>query len=112
MDGCAVLTVGKIAALQSHSVKEVFQATHLLEHNNMKNWLKTLHPLKTLIISIIGGTVLLLGMVLLFIPGPGIPVIFLGIIILAAEFLWARRLLKKIKGKSRNLKDYLSLKFK
>ena len=76
----------------------------------MKNWLNNSNLIKRLAILIIGTTVLVIGMILLFIPGPGIPTIFFGIIILAIEFVWARRLLKKIKGQSKRLRS--SLKFK
>ncbi|MEK6869252.1 MAG: PGPGW domain-containing protein [Nanoarchaeota archaeon] len=58
---------------------------------------------KRLIVLVIGGTVLLFGIALIFVPGPAIIVIPLGLMILATEFLWARvileRLKEKIKGK-------------
>lgn len=100
----------------SLSVKEVFQATHLSEVEMGKgiitNWLEDHNRIKCLTIQMGGVSILIGGIILLFIPGPGIPVIFFGIVILATQFLWARRLLKKIHGKSKNLKDYLFLKFK
>ena len=53
---------------------------------------------KRLIVFVVGGTVLALGIVLVFIPGPAIIVIPLGLAILATEFVWARTLLDKVKG--------------
>ena len=53
--------------------------------------------IKRLIILIVGVTALLIGLALLFLPGPGILVIILGLVILATEFIWARRLLRKAK---------------
>lgn len=50
-----------------------------------------------LIILVIGGTVLLLGLVLIFTPGPAFLVIPIGLAILATEFAWARIMLKKVK---------------
>lgn len=47
-----------------------------------------------LIILVIGGTVLLLGIALIVLPGPAFLVIPLGLAILATEFIWARTLLK------------------
>ena len=46
----------------------------------------------------IGGTVVLIGIALLVLPGPAIVVIPAGLAILATEFLWARRWLDKVKG--------------
>ena len=47
---------------------------------------------------IIGGfTLLLIGIVMLVTPGPGWLVIFLGLGLLAAEFVWAKRLMDRIK---------------
>ncbi len=59
---------------------------HLLRH--AKRW----------IIIVIGFSVLLLGIALIFLPGPAILVIPLGLAILGTELLWARRLWKRIKG--------------
>jgi len=48
--------------------------------------------------KILGGFTLLgLGAVMLFTPGPGWLVIFLGLTLLAAEFVWARRLMDRMK---------------
>jgi uncharacterized protein (TIGR02611 family) len=54
---------------------------------------------KRVIVFVIGGTVLLFGFALLFLPGPAIVVIPLGLAILATEFVWAKRLLHKVKEK-------------
>ena len=58
-----------------------------------------MNDVRRLVILVFGLTVLIIGLVLLFIPGPGIPVIVFGLIILALEFVWARRILRKFKGK-------------
>lgn len=50
-----------------------------------------------MIIGVIGVTVLLLGIALIFLPGPAFLVIPIGLAILATEFAWARLLLKKVK---------------
>ncbi len=47
--------------------------------------------------AVIGGTVVLVGVVMILTPGPAILVIPAGLAILATEFLWARRLLRKMK---------------
>lgn len=56
-----------------------------------------LRTLKRILIAIIGGTVLLIGVVMIALPGPAILIIPLGLGILATEFLWARKLLDKFK---------------
>ena len=56
--------------------------------------------------KILGGFTLLgLGAVMLFTPGPGWLVIFLGLTLLAAEFVWARRLMERMKEQGTKLKD-------
>jgi uncharacterized protein (TIGR02611 family) len=45
-------------------------------------------------ISIVGGLVIAVGVVLLPLPGPGWLIIFLGLGLWATEFHWAARLLK------------------
>ena len=54
--------------------------------------------MKRICIAVIGGTVLAVGAVLLVLPGPGLPIIAAGLAILATEFLWARRAMRRAKG--------------
>ena len=61
----------------------------------------TLKKTKRFVVAIVGVTVLLLGIALIFLPGPAFIVIPLGLAILATEFAWARRLLKRVKNMSR-----------
>ena len=51
--------------------------------------------MRRLIVGIVGGTVLLIGIALIFLPGPAIVVIPVGLAILASEFAWARYYLNK-----------------
>ncbi len=48
-------------------------------------------------VAVVGGSVLLVGIAMIVLPGPAILVIPLGLAILATEFLWARRWLKRAK---------------
>ena len=50
---------------------------------------------KRVIVSVVGATVLLIGVALLLLPGPAFIVIPVGLAILATEYAWARRWLKK-----------------
>jgi hypothetical protein len=54
--------------------------------------------MKRFFIALIGGTVVLIGVALLVLPGPGLPVIAAGLAILATEFIWARRAMRNAKG--------------
>ena len=54
-----------------------------------------------------GFTLLLAGVLMVFTPGPGWLVIFLGLTLLAAEFVWARRVMDRMKHESNRLKDSL-----
>jgi hypothetical protein len=54
--------------------------------------------MKKFFVALIGGTVLLLGLAMLVLPGPGVLVMAAGVAILATEFLWARRAWRKAKG--------------
>ena len=71
----------------------------------------TFKQAKRLVTFVIGGTVLLLGIVMVVAPGPGLLTIALGLGILAGEFLWARRLLKRFRTVGKRLADRLLGKY-
>lgn len=50
---------------------------------------------RKVVIAVIGTTVLLIGVALIVLPGPAFIVIPIGLSILASEFIWARRVLKR-----------------
>ena len=60
---------------------------------------KTIKQAKKLVISVIGFTVLLIGLAMVVLPGPAFIVIPIGLGILAAEFVWARKFLEKVRNK-------------
>jgi uncharacterized protein (TIGR02611 family) len=60
---------------------------------------------KRVAITIAGFAVLLVGIALLVLPGPGWLLIFLGLGILSTEYVWARRLLMTAKRKAEQAKD-------
>ncbi len=51
--------------------------------------------IRKLIYSVLGATVLLIGIAMLVLPGPGLLVILIGLAILAGEFAWARRVVRR-----------------
>lgn len=58
---------------------------------------RSLKKLKRLIVAVIGGTILLIGLALIVLPGPAVVVIPAALGILATEFVWARRLLDTVR---------------
>jgi uncharacterized protein (TIGR02611 family) len=62
--------------------------------------LRTVEQVRRVFRIIAGFTLLLVGAMMLATPGPGWLVIFLGLGLLAAEFVWAERLMKRIKHES------------
>jgi uncharacterized protein (TIGR02611 family) len=55
---------------------------------------------KRLVITVVGFGVVIAGVVMLVVPGPGLLVIIAGLAILATEFVWAERALKKARDKA------------
>lgn len=64
----------------------------------MKHFIfQTLAQAKRLIVTVVGFTVLAVGIAMIVLPGPAIVVIPIGLAILATEFIWARKLLIMVK---------------
>jgi uncharacterized protein (TIGR02611 family) len=68
------------------------------------------HPLfgtykiaKRIAIGIVGGSVLVIGVLMIVLPGPAFVVIPVGLGILSLEFAWARIWLKKAKRKAEDM---------
>jgi uncharacterized protein (TIGR02611 family) len=62
---------------------------------------------RRIVVTVIGVLVLLAGLVLLVLPGPGWVLIFVGLSILGSEYVWAQRLLRLAKQQANNAKDTL-----
>lgn len=62
---------------------------------------------RRVIISVVGFTILILGLTMIVLPGPAIIVIPLGLVILAGEFVWAKRLLDRVKSGVKSARDSL-----
>tara|TARA_B100001109_G_scaffold214954_1_gene183834 strand:+ start:1021 stop:1266 length:246 start_codon:yes stop_codon:yes gene_type:complete len=70
---------------------------------------------RRLAIFLIGISIVLIGCILFFTPGPAIIVIPAGLALLATEFIWAKKLLKKFKETtysiSKSAKDVIKKNF-
>ncbi len=65
----------------------------------------TLRQARRVVILVFGVTIVLLGLALMVLPGPGLLVIFLGLGLLAVEFAWAKRLLARARDMARGVGD-------
>lgn len=61
--------------------------------------LKSIKQIKRIFVGIIGGTIVLIGVLMIVLPGPAFIVIPIGLSILATEFLWARKIIDRFKNK-------------
>jgi uncharacterized protein (TIGR02611 family) len=52
---------------------------------------------RRVVIAIVGATVVVLGIVMIVTPGPGLVVIPIGLAILSLEFAWARAWLRRLR---------------
>lgn len=66
---------------------------------------RTIQQAKRLLKIMIGFTLLGLGVVMVVTPGPGALTILLALGVLAAEFMWARRLLDRVKEQGVRLRQ-------
>jgi uncharacterized protein (TIGR02611 family) len=69
------------------SIKRLFSRWHF---DNIK-------VVRRVIVSVVGATVVLIGIALLVLPGPAFVVIPVGLAILATEYAWARLWLRKVR---------------
>lgn len=71
---------------------------------------KSIRQVKRLITAVIGFTVLLIGVAMIVLPGPAIVVIPIGLGILATEFIWAKKILRRVKSNASNMKEWIRKK--
>lgn len=51
---------------------------------------------RRVVVGVTGACVVLLGLVLVPLPGPGWPIVFLGFVVLSSEFAWAERVRREV----------------
>jgi uncharacterized protein (TIGR02611 family) len=56
-------------------------------------------------VLVVGLVLLVAGVLMLVLPGPGVLVTMAGLAVLATEFDWARRLLARVRQHARRLSD-------
>ncbi len=71
--------------------------THRPPKHSPAFYLRLWRAARRFAVLVTGTTVILIGVVLLVTPGPAFVVIPIGLAILASEFPWARRLLRRLR---------------
>ena len=64
-----------------------------------------LHMLRALIVIIAGVAVLIVGLIMIVTPGPGMLMVIAGLAILGTELVWARRLMVRLRHAAGDLGD-------
>lgn len=59
---------------------------------------------RRVVVAVVGSTVLALGVAMLVLPGPAVVVIPIGLGILATEFVWARRYVRRMRDQVKRLR--------
>src|SRR6201986_3002560 len=96
----AVATLKTHASLRARSLRTAHRAS---EASLMI--VRTVEQVRRAFRIVAGFTLLLVGVVMIVTPGPGWLVIFLGLSLLAAEFIWARRLMERMKREGGRVRD-------
>jgi tellurite resistance protein TerC len=58
---------------------------------------------RRIVVAVIGGSILLLGIAMVVLPGPAIIVIPVGLGVLGLEFAWARHWLRKLRATAQDV---------
>ncbi|HTT32879.1 MAG TPA: PGPGW domain-containing protein [Methylomirabilota bacterium] len=69
--------------------------------------LHTVKQARRVFLMLAGFTLLLLGIIMVATPVPGLPVILLGLGLLGAEFVWARRITDRLRRETERLRDVM-----
>jgi uncharacterized protein (TIGR02611 family) len=64
-----------------------------------------MHVVKKFAVTILGVALLVVGLAMMVLPGPGILVIVAGLAVLATEYVWARSLLNRAKNQAEKVQE-------
>ncbi|MCC6302638.1 MAG: TerC/Alx family metal homeostasis membrane protein [Gammaproteobacteria bacterium] len=108
-DGVALLTIGAILAagglLSAWLGSRAAAPVSPLADDLGALLVLTVKGARRIVVLVIGSTVVLIGIAMIVLPGPAVVVIPAGLAILATEFLWARRLLQRLRHEARTLAE-------
>lgn len=63
----------------------------------LASWKRLPHPIRWILVATVGLGLIIAGIAMLVLPGPGIATIIAGLAVLATEFAWARVVLHHVK---------------
>lgn len=66
-------------------------------------WRHLPHPVRWVVVATVGATLIALGLLFMVLPGPGIPLVIAGFVILASEFAWAEVVVQRMRKQSDRL---------
>lgn len=70
----------------------------MMKREIAKGWNLIPSAIRKTIVSVIGSTLIVIGLLLSVLPGPfTIPLVILGLLVLGLEFAWAQRTLERVK---------------
>jgi uncharacterized protein (TIGR02611 family) len=64
-----------------------------------------MHLLKRFAVTLVGAALLLVGLAMMVLPGPGILLIVGGLAVLATEYVWARTLLERARRQAQRVQE-------
>jgi uncharacterized protein (TIGR02611 family) len=64
-----------------------------------------MHMFKRFAVTLVGAALLLVGLAMMVLPGPGILLIVAGLAVLATEYVWARTLLVRAKRQAQQVQE-------
>lgn len=102
----AVMGIGVIASIFSEKRPPEPLAgayTDELEEYALLTWRQG----RKVVVLVVGSTVVLVGVAMILLPGPAFVVIPAGLALLATEFVWARKLLQRLKNDAGGIISYV-----
>jgi uncharacterized protein (TIGR02611 family) len=69
----------------------------------LRSWRWLPRVIRVTLVFVVGLTLLLSGLLMLVLPGPGLLVILAALAVLAVEFTWARRMLQRARSHQQQL---------
>lgn len=76
----------------------------MMKREIAKGWNLIPSAIRKTIVSVIGSTLIVIGLLLSILPGPfTIPLVILGLLVMGLEFAWAQRTLERVKEQGAKL---------
>jgi uncharacterized protein (TIGR02611 family) len=106
-------TVDPVEGLQEGQDSEVDARSEHSPLDRLRSWRERIRSRRStrhayrLVIALLGGSIVVGGLLLVPLPGPGWLIVILGLAVLASEFAWARDLLDFVKRTLSKWTDWL-----